>query len=42
LVKSEILLTRSTIFDVSHLPKGMYTLTVTSHGEFRSKKFVLQ
>jgi hypothetical protein len=42
LIDNGIQLQNGNTLDLSYLPKGMYTLTVTSNGEFRSKKFVLQ
>jgi hypothetical protein len=42
LIKEGIQPQNGNAIDLSYLPKGMYTLSVISNGEFRSKKFVLQ
>ena len=42
LINRGIQLQNGITIDLSYLPKGMYTLSVISNGEFRSKKFVLQ
>ena len=42
LINRGIQLQNGVTIDLSYLPKGMYTLSVISNGEFRSKKFVLQ
>jgi PKD repeat protein len=42
LIQYGIQMQNGNTIDLSHLPKGLYTLSVISNGEFRSKKFVLQ